>query len=164
MDEREPSTLETYYPPHDTWYDVRVYPTENGLSIYVRDVSDLKHRAQQFEAIFDNTYTFVGLLDLQGTIVEVNDTALEFGDLDRENVIGKRLWNSYWVQENQDAQTAARNAVETARRGELFQDEIRIKAGTEKPRLISLSGLSPTGTVRLPTSFRRVVISPGAKS
>ncbi|TYT62854.1 PAS domain-containing protein [Natrialba swarupiae] len=129
MDEREPSTLETYYPPHDTWYDVRVYPTENGLSIYVRDVSDLKHRAQQFEAIFDNTYTFVGLLDLQGTIVEVNDTALEFGDLDRENVIGKRLWNSYWVQENQDAQTAARNAVETARRGELFQDEIRIQGG-----------------------------------
>ena len=34
---------------------------------------------QQYEAIFNHTYQFTGLLTPDGVLVEANDTALEFG-------------------------------------------------------------------------------------
>lgn len=127
MDTREANQREAYYAPHDSWYDMRVYPTQNGLSIYFRDVTRARERAQQFEAIFDNTYTFVGLLDPDGTLLEANDTALEFGGIDREDVLGKPIWDAYWFRANQNARETARDAVETARRGESYQSEIRVQ-------------------------------------
>ncbi|MFP8957132.1 PAS domain-containing protein [Natrialbaceae archaeon A-CW3] len=127
MDTREPIQLEAYYSAHDSWYDVRVYPTENGISIYFRDVTERRARARQVEAIFNNTYTFVGLLDPDGTLLEANNTALEFGGLDRDEVVGKPVWDTYWFQANQNAKATARAAVEHARRGALFQEEIHVQ-------------------------------------
>lgn len=128
MNKREAKELETYYPAFDSWYEMRVYPTEDGLSIYFRDVTELRERSQQFEAIFNNTYTFVGLLEPCGTVLEANDTALEFAGLDRDEVIGEFVWDLNLFQTNEKTRTVARNAVAQARRGELFQDEIRVQA------------------------------------
>lgn len=138
METREAGHCEAYYPAHDSWYDMRVYPTESGLSIYVRDVTERKARAQQFEAIFNNTYTFVGLAEPDGTLVKVNDTALEFGQLDREEVIGDSLWETDWFQANREARAAARAAVKRARGGESFREEIRMQ-GADRDAVIDFT-------------------------
>ncbi|GAB2866615.1 SpoIIE family protein phosphatase [Nocardioides pacificus] len=42
-----PVTFEAYYPPPlDSWYEVRAWPTSDGLSVYFLDATD-RHRAQE---------------------------------------------------------------------------------------------------------------------
>jgi len=38
-EERTSLTFCSYYPDHDRWYDVNVYPAPDGLSVYFRDVT-----------------------------------------------------------------------------------------------------------------------------
>ncbi len=35
----KPTTVEEYYPPYDRWYEASLYPLEDGLAIYTRDVT-----------------------------------------------------------------------------------------------------------------------------
>jgi diguanylate cyclase (GGDEF)-like protein/PAS domain S-box-containing protein len=35
-----PSEFEAYFAPHEAWYDVRVYPNDDALSIYFRNIND----------------------------------------------------------------------------------------------------------------------------
>ena len=35
-----PVTLEEYYPPTDRWFETRFYPAEEGVAVYLRNVSD----------------------------------------------------------------------------------------------------------------------------
>lgn len=46
MDTQEPVSFEEYYEPLDIWFDVRVYPSETGLSVYLYDVTE-RHRQQE---------------------------------------------------------------------------------------------------------------------
>jgi PAS domain S-box-containing protein len=49
MTEREPVTFEEQYPPLDAWFEVRAYPTEGGLAVYFRDVTDRRAYEQRLE-------------------------------------------------------------------------------------------------------------------
>ncbi|WP_254861610.1 PAS domain-containing protein [Halovivax gelatinilyticus] len=138
METRESREVEAYYHPHDARYRLRAYPTENGLSVYFRDVTDLEERTEQFEAIFNNTHTFVGLLERDGTLRKANETALEFGGLDHDDVVGKPVWETYWFQSNQRTRETARTGVETARSGEMFTDVIRVQ-GSDREAVIDFS-------------------------
>ncbi|MEQ8383967.1 MAG: PAS domain S-box protein [Coleofasciculus sp. A1-SPW-01] len=40
--EQKPMAFEELYASNNTWYEVRVYPSEDGLSVYFRDISDRK--------------------------------------------------------------------------------------------------------------------------
>ncbi|WP_422927884.1 PAS domain S-box protein [Singulisphaera sp. PoT] len=47
-EERVAESVTAYYPDHDRWYEVHVYPTADGISIYFRDASE---RVRADEAI-----------------------------------------------------------------------------------------------------------------
>ncbi|WP_440771141.1 PAS domain-containing protein [Natronorubrum sp. DTA28] len=48
MDRQETVAFEEYYPdPLDAWFEVRAYPSETGLSVYFRDVTDRKERERK---------------------------------------------------------------------------------------------------------------------
>ena len=56
-----PGAIEAYYPPFDAWYNVRVYPTENGITIFNLDVSDrkradlaLRESEAKYRSLFDS--------------------------------------------------------------------------------------------------------------
>jgi PAS domain S-box-containing protein len=49
MTEREPVTFEEQYPPLNAWFEVRAYPTEGGLAVYFRDVTDRRAYEQRLE-------------------------------------------------------------------------------------------------------------------
>jgi PAS domain S-box-containing protein len=42
-------SFEQFYPPLDTWFDVRATPTEDGLSIYFHDVTDRRRAERERE-------------------------------------------------------------------------------------------------------------------
>ena len=103
-----------------------------GVEGFITDITESKRRERRFEAIFNNTYQFTGLLEPDGTIIEANEAALSFAGVDRKDVVGKSLWEGKWFQSSQQAQDAARVAVETAQNGELFRDEIKIQGADEE--------------------------------
>ncbi|ELY50803.1 PAS domain-containing protein [Natronococcus jeotgali] len=50
MAEAEAVTFEEYYPePLDSWFEVRAYPSETGLSVYFRDVTERRRRERDLE-------------------------------------------------------------------------------------------------------------------
>lgn len=128
------------------WHN-RVVTDENNEVITIfsqfQDITDRRRREKRFEAIFNNTYTFAGLMKPNGTLIEANKTALSLGGLDRDDVVGKHLWETDWVQSNDEARTAVKQAVEQASGGELFRDEIRVQ-GSDQEAIIDFSVRSVT--------------------
>jgi PAS domain S-box-containing protein len=47
METQETATAEAYFPPHDRWYSLRVYPDEDGVSAYFRDVTEREQQVQE---------------------------------------------------------------------------------------------------------------------
>jgi|GEM_PF-209352 len=41
--EKDTATFEFFFPPHDRWYEIHAYPSQDGLSVYFRDVSQRRH-------------------------------------------------------------------------------------------------------------------------
>ncbi|SNZ16896.1 PAS domain S-box-containing protein [Natronoarchaeum philippinense] len=98
---------------------------------FITDITESKRRERRFEAIFNNTYQFTGLIDPDGRIVEVNEAALSFAGIDRDEAVGTPLWEGAWFESNERASETVREAVETARRGELFREEFTIQGEDE---------------------------------
>ena len=46
MNDQETVSFEVYYPPLDGWFDVRAYPSREGISIYVLDITERKRSEQ----------------------------------------------------------------------------------------------------------------------
>jgi PAS domain S-box-containing protein len=42
MADQQPRLLEDYYPPYDRWFENRIYPSPEGLTIYFHDISERK--------------------------------------------------------------------------------------------------------------------------
>jgi len=59
-----------------------------------RSVTDRRRAERRFEAIFQDPNLLVGLLDTDGTLVDCNDTALSFVDVDRETLRGQPFWET----------------------------------------------------------------------
>ncbi|WP_251924024.1 PAS domain S-box protein [Salinibacter ruber] len=93
---------------------------------------------QQYEAIFNHTYQFTGLLTPDGILVEANDTALEFGGLEREEVVGTPLWDTHWWQTGPETQQKLRAAIEQAAEGEFVRYEAAVQ-GADETRTIDFS-------------------------
>ncbi|WP_436344770.1 PAS domain-containing protein [Natronorubrum sp. FCH18a] len=50
METQEPTSFEFYYPdPLDSWLEIHAYPSETGLSVYFRDVTERVERERQLE-------------------------------------------------------------------------------------------------------------------
>lgn len=49
MAEGEPRTIEEYFEPRDRWYREHLYPSEDGISVVFRDITDQKERERELE-------------------------------------------------------------------------------------------------------------------
>ena len=49
MAEQCPQQIEAFYPPYNRWFENRIYPSADGLTIYFRDITERK-RAEQLAA------------------------------------------------------------------------------------------------------------------
>ncbi len=78
----------------------------------------------KFRAMFTRTFEMIGLLDPEGVLVEVNDTALELAKAGREEVIGRPFWDTPWWTHDPEQQQRLRQAVRWAAAGEVVRFEV----------------------------------------
>ncbi|MBX3507345.1 MAG: PAS domain S-box protein [Parvibaculum sp.] len=48
---QRPARFTEYFPPLDRWFDVHAYPTQDGLALYFRDVTEARAREQQLKLL-----------------------------------------------------------------------------------------------------------------
>ncbi|QLD85189.1 PAS domain S-box protein [Natronomonas halophila] len=114
------------------WVWVKGQPVYRDGDLYAvsglaRDITDRKERQRRFEAIFNQTYQFTGLLSPDGTLLEANDTALAFGGITRDDVIGEKVWDAYWFRVSEDVRERAKEAVKQAADGEFAREELEVQ-------------------------------------
>ncbi|RQG98082.1 PAS domain S-box protein [Natrarchaeobius chitinivorans] len=130
METQESVSFEEYYRPTDAWFEVHVYPSETGLSVYFRDVSDrverereLERTERRFEAIFNDPNILVGLLAPDGTVLDINGTAMEYIDAGLEDVTGESFWETPWWGEGDAVQSDVKEWTKRAAAGEYVDFE-----------------------------------------
>ncbi|MUW14045.1 PAS domain S-box protein [Halorubrum sp. CBA1125] len=91
-----------------------------------RDISELKRREENlrrterdFEAIFNDPNLLVGLLDTDGTTLDVNDTAIEYVDADRDDIVGRPFPETPWWTD--DSREAVERWISEAADGEYVE-------------------------------------------
>ncbi len=94
---------------------------------------------RRVKAIFDGVGTFVMLLLIDGSVVEINRAALTFRGLAREEVTGEPLWDGPWFGDQDDARDAIRDAVETAALGDAMTLDLAFANSAGDRHVFSIS-------------------------
>lgn len=129
MNTREEISIVDYYSNVDEWFDIRVYPNEDGgLSFYFRTVTEYKNRERElqrierrYQAIFEDPNILAGVLDTDGTLVEQNQTGIEYIDAEVDDIVGEPFWETPWWSEG--TRPVVREKVEQAVGGEYVEYE-----------------------------------------
>ena len=99
------------------------FPACDALAEQATDELDLER--QRLRKVLDNLSSFVALLDLDGTLLEVNRVPLEAAGLRREDVLGARFAETHWWSHHQPAQLMQLEAaIEEARQGRVTRYEV----------------------------------------
>lgn len=77
--------------------------------------------------IIDGSLAFIGLLAIDGTLLEANALALQAGGLQREDVTGRKFWDCYWWSYDDDVRKNLQSALERARRGEIVRYDVQVR-------------------------------------
>ncbi|HEY9635950.1 MAG TPA: PAS domain S-box protein [Coleofasciculaceae cyanobacterium] len=114
----------------------------------------LRDRERRFRAIFNQTFQFIGLLKPDGTLLEVNQTALDFAGLTQIDVVDRPLWETrWWVERDREQgemgepkssclstkQEQLKEAVAQAAAGEFVRYEVDIQGASDTVTIIDFS-------------------------
>lgn len=77
------------------YHNLQTLNTELKAKVEERTTA-LQKSDRRFRTIFNNTFQFTSLLTLDGILLESNQTALNFGGLQPEDVINRPFWEAHW--------------------------------------------------------------------
>jgi PAS domain S-box-containing protein len=105
--------------------------------------SDSRERYRQKLAriTLDSMVQFVGLLDANGTVLEINHVALDAVGIKLSEVEGKPFWTTFWWQVSGEINATLRDAIRRAAQGEFvrWDAEIYGRAGGKETIIIDAS-------------------------
>ena len=133
-----------------------------GETLFVgsfRDVSErhvamraLRLSEARFRAVFEQEFQYVGLLDPDGTTLEVNEAGLSVAGVERDAIVGRPFWEGPWFRHDPAQARAVQDAVRSAAAGAVVREEIRIVTASGARRTIDFSVkplLGEDGSVQL---------------
>lgn len=83
----------------------------------------LQKSETMLRAIFDQTFQFIGVLRLDGSVVQVNKTAMDFVGTNEAEINGKPFWNTPWWTHSRQEQERLKRGIERAAQGDLVRYE-----------------------------------------
>jgi PAS domain S-box-containing protein len=118
---------------------LRPIKDETGKVIFMvpegRDITELRHveaklqeNFYKYNAIFNQTFTLMGILTLDGTLIEANPTALQSVGAKLEDVIHKPFWETPWWADSKELQQKLKEAIGKVAAGETVCFELTYKA------------------------------------
>ncbi|QQP92907.1 PAS domain S-box protein (plasmid) [Skermanella sp. TT6] len=83
----------------------------------------LAESERRFRTIFDSTFQFMALLAPDGTVEEVNRTAMAWSRIGPEDIVGRPFWLAAPMRGDPALQAAVRDAIRRAAAGEVVREE-----------------------------------------
>lgn len=119
----------------------------NSRALHVQEVTLLEtddlqlHQEKLARIILDEMYQFVGLLDAEGNVLDINRVALEGAGIRLDDIQGKPFWEARWWLVSKETQNLQRALVQQARSGEFVRRDIEIygQAAGEETIIIDFS-------------------------
>jgi PAS domain S-box-containing protein len=132
---------------YDRHLEIDAYPTdEGGIALFWRDVSQrvnaeqaLRASEAQLRAIYDTTYEYIGLIALDGTVLDCNRASLAFADSTRDDVIGVKFWDAPWFAHTPGASAQLRDGIARAAAGEFIRYETTLHRPNGEPLTFDFS-------------------------
>ncbi|MDJ0844542.1 PAS domain S-box protein [Crocosphaera sp.] len=82
-----------------------------------------KNTDNKFQAIFNQTFQFIGLLDLEGKLLEANESSLNCVGVQAKDVIGQPFWETPWWSHSSNCQSQLKTAIKEAKEGKIIRFE-----------------------------------------
>lgn len=100
-----------------------------------------RHREKIARIMLDSLEHFIGLLDVNGKVLEINQTTLDAAGLQLSDVEGKPFWTTYWWQVSEETCARMKESIARAATGETVRWETPIYgcAGSSEPIFIDVS-------------------------
>jgi PAS domain S-box-containing protein len=83
-------------------------------------------REKLARVVLDGMNQFVGLLDPDGTVIEINRAALETAGIRLDGIQGMAFWEVHWWGASEEARLLQRDSIRRAREGELVRCDLEI--------------------------------------
>ncbi|QZP39185.1 hybrid sensor histidine kinase/response regulator [Halobaculum magnesiiphilum] len=115
-----------------------------GIIVSVRDITQRKARQQElrekerrYQAVFNDPNILVGMLDTDGTVLDINETAMRYIEADVEEITGKPFWKTPWFSGDESVQQEIREWIDKAAAGEYVEFEIDLSTSVDEPLVVS---------------------------
>ena len=102
----------------------------HGTAIVPSDTRQ-QYREKIARVTLDSMVQFVGLLDAEGTVVEINKVALDAVGVKLSDVEGKPFWTTFWWQVSEEANQGIRDAIARAAKGEFVRWDTPLYASAD---------------------------------
>jgi PAS domain S-box-containing protein len=95
--------------------------------------------AAKFEALFNQSNIFAGILDLEGNLREVNNLAVDRCGYTREQVLDRPFWETPWWRGSDEVKARIRFATHQAASGSTFREELRYWVADGSERIVDFA-------------------------
>lgn len=96
-----------------------------GIVLEPGDSTDVRGQ-KMARIILDSMYQFLGLLDVDGTVLEINRAALDGAGLCLEQVVGKPFWQARWWAVSEEVRSRVREMIAEARSGRFVRCDFEV--------------------------------------
>jgi PAS domain S-box-containing protein len=99
----------------------------------------LAESERKFRAIFNQTFQVIGLIEPEGTVLEINQTALDYFQFNYQDSLGKPLWDLQRDNATADNRKTLKEAVTQAAKGQLVRFELQLGFSRGNTRTMDFS-------------------------
>lgn len=145
--------FELFYEPLARWIDVRAYPSEEGLAVYFRDITERLRAEQELRAlsarlqgILDFSPLLITELDLDGRYLVASNAVCEFLGVERGALDGKLL-SEVLPKETADLFMERTRQVIASRTPSVVEDQFESEGGTRDFSTLLFPLFDSRGTV-----------------
>jgi PAS domain S-box-containing protein len=100
---------------------------------------DLLATSAKFEAVFNQSGIFAGIMDLQGRLREVNNLAVDWCGYTREQVLDRPFSETPWWRGSEEMKAKIRFATDQAASGRIFREELRYWMADGRERIVDFA-------------------------
>lgn len=110
------------------WFRTTATKSGDGLALSFADISEARAGEERLKGLIDSVLAFVGVLSVDGILLEANEPAIAAAEDERDQLIGRPFWDCFWWDVDQATKDRLKRAVAAAANGKRarYDAEIRV--------------------------------------